>query len=285
MTEDALTTYGARWGLTERPAAIVTGAGSGIGRATAELMNERGTDVVAVDLTEESLEWTSSHETITPLVGSVTERETNEAMVAVALEAYGRLDAVALNAGLLAQGNVAEVDVDLFDQAMDVNVRGVLLGIQAAVPAMATAYNDGATSAEAGSGAGGGSIVVTGSVSGLAGDSGLAAYNAAKGAVVNLVRAAALDLGHRGIRVNAVCPGPTRTGMTEFTRDTPIEDAMAARVPLGRFAQPNEIAEVIAFLASPAASFVSGAAIPVDGGVTAGTGQWATYGGRKRGFN
>ena len=131
----------------------------------------------------------------------------------------------------------------------------------------------------------GGSIVVTGSVSGLHGDPGLFAYNASKGAVVNMARAVALDVGHRGIRVNAVCPGPTRTAMTADTESQPIGASMAARVPLGRFGEAAEIAAAIAFLASPASSFITGVALPVDGGVTSGTGQWPTYGARRAGFS
>ena len=156
-----------------------------------------------------------------------------------------------------------------YDRVMDVNVRGVVLGLKSVVAVMAST---------------GGSIVVTGYVSGLGGDSGLWAYNASKGAVVNLARSAALDLGHLNVRVNAVCPGPIHTGLTEDTRGTEMGDAMEARLPLGRFGEPEEVAAVIAFLTSTQSSFVTGAAIPVDGGVTAGTGQWATYGGRKRGY-
>jgi len=150
----------------------------------------------------------------------------------------------------------------------------VALGCKAAIAVMtATAADNG-----------GGSIVITGSVSGLHGDSGLFAYNTSKGAVVNLARAVALDVAHLGIRVNSVCPGPTRTAMTASTEGQPIEEAMAARIPLGRFGRPEEVAAAICFLASPDSSFISGVALPVDGGVTAGTGQWSTYGGRKAGY-
>ncbi|MFT7602278.1 MAG: meso-butanediol dehydrogenase/(S,S)-butanediol dehydrogenase/diacetyl reductase [Acidimicrobiales bacterium] len=248
---------------------IVTGAGSGIGRATVQLLADEGAKVIAVDLTDASLEWASSLDGVILLPGSVTDEATNAAMVDTAIEAHGRLDAVALNAGILVSGDINRGTMDDFDRVMDVNVRAVALGMKAAIPKMGD----------------GGSIVVTGSVSGLHGDSGLFAYNASKGAVVNMARAAALDVAHLGIRVNAVCPGPTRTGMTEATTGLPIEQSMAARVPLQRFGDPAEVGAAIAFLASPAASFITGVALPVDGGVTSGTGQWATYGGRKAGFN
>jgi meso-butanediol dehydrogenase / (S,S)-butanediol dehydrogenase / diacetyl reductase len=98
------------------------------------------------------------------------------------------------------------------------------------------------------------------------------------------VRSVALDVAHRGIRINAVCPGPTQTGMTAGVEGQRIAEAMAARIPLQRFGRPEELANVIAFLASTEASFMTGAEVPVDGGVTCGTGQWATYAGRKKGY-
>lgn len=247
---------------------VVTGAGSGIGRAAAERLLDEGAQVVAVDLTEQSLAWAEGRAEVLALAGSVTEEDTNAAMVAAAVELGGRLDAAVLNAGVVTQGDITRGSMEEFDRMMDVNVRAVALGCKAAAEAMDE----------------GGSIVITGSVSGLRADSGLFAYNTSKGAAVNLARAVALDVAHRNIRVNAVCPGPIRTGMTASTEGTPIEQAMAARVPLGRFGQPEEVAALICFLASPDSSFITGAAIPVDGGVTSGTGQWATYGGRRAGY-
>lgn len=253
----------------EGNAIVVTGAGSGIGKATVNRLANDGANVVAVDVTESSLEWTKEFDSVTPLAGDVTDSNTNEKMVALAVQNYGGLNAAVLNAGVVAQGDIVRGSMSDYDRVMDVNVRGVVLGLKSAVAAMAST---------------GGSIVVTGSVSGLRGDSGLWAYNASKGAVVNLARAAALDLGHLNIRVNAVCPGPIHTALTKDTRGTEMGDAMEARLPLGRFGEPEEVAAVIAFLTSTQSSFVTGAAIPVDGGVTAGTGQWATYSGRKRGY-
>jgi NAD(P)-dependent dehydrogenase (short-subunit alcohol dehydrogenase family) len=142
----------------------------------------------------------------------------------------------------------------------------VVLGIRAAVPALRSA--------------GGGSIVAVASTSGMRGDPAMWAYNASKGAVINLVRAMAVDLAHERIRVNAVCPGPTRTGMTSGLIDgaPAVGEAIVRRVPMQRWGESSELAAVIAFALSDDASFVTGAVIPVDGGVTASTGQFAPPG-------
>lgn len=241
----------------------MTGAASGIGRETVERIVERGGRAVAVDLDAGKLGWIRGREGIVPISGDVSEQATSEAMVDAALRAFGRLDVVVLNAGLAAQGTIGELSLDVFERVLDVNLRGCVLGLRAALPALRAS--------------GGGSVVMTASVSGLGGDPGLWAYNTAKGAVVNFVRAASLELAREGIRVNCVCPGPILTGMTEpmIAAFPQVHETLRGQIPMQRWGDPGEVAEAICFLASAAASFITGAILPVDGGVTASSGQFA----------
>ena len=243
------------------PVAVVTGAADGIGRATAELLLEQGGSVVAVDRAEDALTWTAGHEGAVAHVGDVTSEATNLDAVRIAEERFGRLDVAVFNAGVSASGPIETLDLAVFDNAIEVNVRGVVLGLRAAAPAFRRS--------------GGGSIVVTASVTGLGGEPRRWPYAVAKAGVINLVRSMAIDLALDGVRVNAVCPGPILTGMSSHIadRDPDRFEALRRVVPLQRWGLAREVAEVIVFLASPAASFVTGVAIPVDGGVTAGSGQ------------
>ncbi len=249
---------------SDKRVAIVTGAAAGIGRATVERLVAAGMNVVAVDLDRDRFGWLDAQgigDAVEVVVGDVTDPALNAAAVAAALQRFGRLDAAVFNAGVSMSGDLLDLPMEQFDRALDVNVRAVALGMRSVVPAMRAA--------------GVGRIVVTASTSGIAGDPNMWAYNTSKGAVINLVRAAAVDLGPDNITVNAVCPGPTETEMTARIKGAPaLHDRLRRAVPLQRWGQPAEIAAVIAFLVSTEASFVNGAVIPVDGGITASTGQF-----------
>lgn len=243
--------------------AIVTGAGTGIGQATAQMLHARGYKVVAADLNAEALAWTNSVEGLISVVADVSVESDNETMVNTALETFGGLDALVLNAGIARRTHwEAEDAVDAYDRIMSVNARGVVLGIRHAAPKMAER--------------GGGSIVVVASTSGVRADPERFAYNASKAAAINLARAAALDWGVRGVRVNAMAPGPTMTSIFQGGKLTPDHLAELTRnIPLQRLGTPEEQAEAICFLASPAASFITGAVLMCDGGVTANAGIFA----------
>jgi NAD(P)-dependent dehydrogenase (short-subunit alcohol dehydrogenase family) len=242
--------------------AVITGAGSGIGRAAAEQLLESGHAVVAVDLDRAALSWIEGVPAAAPLVGDVSSPQTNREMVEVAQRTFGSLDVLVLNAGIASIGSLRKLTPELIDRVLGVNLRAVALGFSAAVPALEQASDP--------------AVVTVASISGMFGEPAMAIYAASKGGVVNLTRSAAVELGPRGIRVNCVCPGPTLTGLAAPQIDARpgIRETLRANVPLKRLAQPAEIASVICFLASAAASFVHGAVIPVDGGITANVGQY-----------
>ena len=250
--------------MATRPlVAMVTGAASGIGRAVVERVLADGGRAVAVDRAEEAMAWARDDERVAVVVGDVTDPEVNDRACAEALDRFGRLDAAVLNAGISMSGDLMTLPMSELDRVLQVNVAAVVLGIRSAVPALRANGDDG------------GAIVVTASVSGLGGDPNRWAYNTSKGAVVNLVRASALDLAADNIRVNAVCPGPTETGMTQrIQAHHDVWEGLRRAVPLQRWGRSDEVAAAICFLASHDASFITGVALPVDGGVTAGTGQF-----------
>jgi NAD(P)-dependent dehydrogenase (short-subunit alcohol dehydrogenase family) len=241
---------------------IITGAASGIGRAAVELFTERGYRAVAVDLTDDGLSWAAGRSDVVRVSGDVSSPDTNARMVQAAMDTWGRLDSVFLNAGVVGSPPIeGDGAVERLDQVLAVNVRGVMLGIRHSAPALRSS--------------GGGSIVATASTSGIRADPGSWAYNASKAAVINLVRAAAIDYATHGIRVNAVAPGPTITGMTKGLEAAPeLHREMTRRVPMQRWGTGREQAQVAWFLCSPDASFVTGVTIPCDGGISANVGHF-----------
>jgi NAD(P)-dependent dehydrogenase (short-subunit alcohol dehydrogenase family) len=238
--------------------AVVTGAGSGIGRACARRLGADGFAVVVNDICAESAEQTAAMlaaagATARVVAGDVGDEPVLVACVTVATEAFGRLDAVVNNAGYGRPGTVAGTDDDLLDEMMSVNVKGVLHGMRAALPVMAAQ--------------GGGSIVNIASTAALGAATDRAAYGAAKAAVLALTRSAAVENARHRIRVNAVCPGPIHTPALE--RFVPDFDFYCAQLPMGRPALADEVAAVVGFLAGPDSTYVSGVALPVDGAMGA----------------
>lgn len=242
--------------------ALVTGAGAGIGRATAELLAEDHAGVVLVDLTEESLRWAKDDASYAIVAGDVSDPAPNEDAVAAAVERFGRLDTVVLNAGVSWTGRLETMPIDEARKIIDVDLWGVIHGTRASIAELRKSPA--------------GAVVITASVSGFGADPDMWAYNTAKGGVVNFVRTAAWDLAREMIRVNGVAPGPVRTALTSYIETDAPEayEALRQAVPLGRWGESIEIAHVIRFLASSQASFVTGVVIPADGGVVAGTGQF-----------
>lgn len=240
----------------------MTGAGSGMGEAMVREFVGRGDTVAALDLrgdTVEAVAATLPAGRCHPLEADVGDPETVAAAVARALELLGGADVLCNNAGVLDDYHpVLETSLELWDRVLRTDLTGPFLVSRAVLPAMIEG--------------GGGAVVNTASVSSFVAGGGGAAYTAAKHGVLGLTRQMAFDYGRRNVRVNAICPGPVRTGMTEHLFDPEHRqehvDAAVASIPAGRWADPAEVARLAAFLASETASFVHGAAYVIDGGWT-----------------
>lgn len=242
--------------LLEGKVALVTGAGSGIGRAAALLFAREGAKVLISDVNVAAVEETAA------LIGkaggqalamacNVAKEKEVEALVARAVSEFGRLDCAFNNAGISALPK-ATIDLDDFRRTIDINLMGVAYGMKYQIEQMLKQ--------------GGGAIVNTGSIASLSGN-GQLDYAASKHAVVGMVRSAALRYAAQGVRVNAVCPGVIITGMTDpLIKDPAMKKRIEGMTPMGRMGTADEIAEAVIWLCSDKASFVTGQALAVDGG-------------------
>ena len=253
-------------GRIEGKVALITGAASGIGEATAELFAAEGARVVLSDVQDEL-----GHAVLERIRGAggtaeyvhcdVSAAEDVGSMVRMAVDTYGQVDILYNNAGLARGGGITEIAEDDWDLVIDVDLKSVYLGCKYAIPAMAKT--------------GGGAIVSTASIAGLRGSPRLHAYSAAKAGVINLTRSVAGEVGHLNIRVNCICPGIIVTpiwrqiGMVAEPEQQAMWQAMSERVLLRRVGMPEDVAKAALFLVSDDASYITGQALVVDGGLTA----------------
>ena len=238
--------------------AIITGGGQGIGQATSIKFAKEGAKVVVCDIREESAFGTAKD--ITDAGGDaigfrvdVTDKSNIARMVEAVMARYGRIDVLVNNAGITADAQLKKMDEDQFDRVIEINLKGVYNCTRAVVDIMIEQQS--------------GCILNASSIVGLYGNFGQTNYAATKFGVIGMVKTWARELGRKGIRANAVCPGFIQTAILDSMPDKVIK-AMEEKVPMGRLGQPEEIANTYAFLASDEASYINGAVLEVSGGVT-----------------
>jgi len=241
--------------MLENKVAIVTGGSTGIGKATAAKYREYGAEVVIANRSADAGQGTAEELGCVFRQCDVAEYDQVEALVEAAVEKYGQLDVMVNNAGIGRVGAVEEMALDDWHDVMRINLNGVMHGTRAALPHLKESE---------------GSIINIASIYGLVAAPEATAYAAAKGGIVNFTRSVAIDYAKENVRVNSICPGFVETPMTEPSfEDEAFYEYVHGQTPIGRVAQPEEIAGLAMFLASEEASYITGTNIPVDGGWTA----------------
>ena len=235
--------------------AIVTGAGQGIGRAIAEKLASEGATVIVTDVDEVTATRTAGAlPAAVAIRADVTDRQGVQALAGRVMAQFGRIDVLVNNAGWDKASPFVDSDPADWDRAIAVNLYGVLHTCRAVLPVMA--------------GQGGGAVVNLGSDAGRVGSSGEAVYSAAKGGVIAFTKSLAREMARHQVRVNCVCPGPTDTALFASFAGPKLREALTKAIPFRRLGQPADVANVVAFLASEEASFVTGQTISVSGGLT-----------------